>query len=53
MNACRLIRMFTINLRKPVYYPQDISNAAIIFAAAKESWTIPTFGWDCTNLPIK
>jgi Fe-S oxidoreductase len=41
--------MYTINPREPVYYPQDISNAAIIFAAAKESWTIPTFGWDCTN----
>jgi Fe-S oxidoreductase len=44
--------MYTINPREPVYYPQDISNAAIIFAAAKESWTIPTFGWDCTNLPM-
>ena len=44
--------MYTMNPREPVYYPQDISNAAIIFAAAKESWTIPTFGWDCTNLPM-
>jgi Fe-S oxidoreductase len=44
--------MYTINPREPVYYPQDISNAAIIFAAAKESWTIPSFGWDCTNLPM-
>ena len=44
--------MYTINPREPVYYPQDISNAAIIFTAAKESWTIPTFGWDCTNLPM-
>jgi len=44
--------MYTVNPREPVYYPQDISNAAIIFAAAKESWTIPTFGWDCTNLPM-
>jgi Fe-S oxidoreductase len=44
--------MYTINPREPVYYPQDISNAAIIFAAAGESWTIPTFGWDCTNLPM-
>ena len=33
--------MYTVNPREPVYYPQDISNAAIIFAAAKESWTIP------------
>ncbi len=44
--------MYTINPREPVYYPQDISNAAILFAAAGESWTIPTFGWDCTNLPM-
>ena len=44
--------MYTINPREPVYYPQDISNAAIIFAAAEENWTIPGFGWDCTNLPM-
>ena len=44
--------MYTVNPREPVYYPQDISYAAIIFAAAKESWTMPTFGWDCTNLPM-
>jgi len=44
--------MYTINPREPVYYPQDIANAAIIFAAARENWTIPSFGWDCTNLPM-
>jgi Fe-S oxidoreductase len=44
--------MYTINPREPVYYPQDISNAAILFSAAGESWTIPSFGWDCTNLPM-
>ncbi|UCF89779.1 MAG: (Fe-S)-binding protein, partial [Desulfobacterales bacterium] len=44
--------MYTINPREPVYYPQDIANAAIILAAAEESWTLPTFGWDCTNLPM-
>ena len=44
--------MYTINPREPVYYPQDISNAAIVLSAAKESWTIPSFGWDCTNLPM-
>ncbi len=44
--------MYTLNPREPVYYPQDISNAAVIFAAAQESWTIPSFGWDCTNLPM-
>ncbi len=44
--------MYTVNPREPVYYPQDISYAAVIFAAAKENWTIPTYGWDCTNLPM-
>ena len=44
--------MYTINPREPVYYPQDIGNAAIILSIAEESWTIPTFGWDCTNLPM-
>ena len=44
--------MYTINPREPVYYPQDISMAAIILSAAQESWTIPGFGWDCTNLPM-
>jgi len=44
--------MYTINPREPVYYPQDIANAAIIFAVAEENWTLPSFGWDCTNLPM-
>jgi len=44
--------MYTINPREPVYYPQDISFAAIILSAAEENWTIPNFGWDCTNLPM-
>lgn len=44
--------MYTINPREPVYYPQDIADAATILSLAEESWTIPTFGWDCTNLPM-
>ena len=44
--------MYTINPREPVFYPQDIANAAIIFTLAEENWTIPTRGWDCTNLPM-
>ncbi len=44
--------MYTINPREPVFYPQDIANAAIIFTAARENWTMPSFGWDCTNLPM-
>ncbi len=44
--------MYTINPREVVFYPQDIGDAATIFAIAEESWTIPSFGWDCTNLPM-
>ena len=44
--------MYTINPREPVFYPQEIADAAIIMSIAEESWTIPTFGWDCTNLPM-
>ncbi len=44
--------MYTINPREAVYYPQDIADAAIVFSFAEESWTMPSFGWDCTNLPM-
>lgn len=44
--------MYTINPREVVFYPLDITNAAIIFSVAEESWTIPSTGWDCTNLPM-
>jgi Fe-S oxidoreductase len=44
--------MYTINPREPVFYPQELGLAAIIFSVAGVSWTLPTFGWDCTNLPM-
>jgi Fe-S oxidoreductase len=44
--------MYTINPREVVFYPEDIGRAAILFSAVEESWTIPSFGWDCTNLPM-
>lgn len=44
--------MYTINPREVVFYPQDIAQAAILFSAAGESWTLPSTGWDCTNLPM-
>lgn len=44
--------MYTINPREVVFYPQDIADAAILFTIAEESWTMPSFGWDCTNLPM-
>lgn len=44
--------MYTINPRELVFYPFDISHAALIFLVAEESWTMPSMGWDCTNLPM-
>ncbi|HAA02828.1 MAG TPA: (Fe-S)-binding protein [Syntrophobacteraceae bacterium] len=44
--------MYTVNAREPMYYPQDIAMAAKIFTVAKESWTMPSTGWDCTNLAM-
>lgn len=44
--------MYTINPREPVFYPQDLGLAAKIFTVAEESWTLPSSGWDCTNLPM-
>jgi Fe-S oxidoreductase len=44
--------MYTLNPREVVFYPQDIKNAALVLNFAGESWTIPRFGWDCTNLPM-
>ncbi len=44
--------MYTINPREVMFYPQDLAMAAQIFTVAEESWTIPTTGWDCTNLAM-
>jgi Fe-S oxidoreductase len=44
--------MYTVNAREPMYYPQDIGMAAQIFTVAEEDWTIPSTGWDCTNLAM-
>lgn len=44
--------MYTVNPREPVYYPQDVGMMAIIMYVAEESWTVPTNGWDCTNLAM-
>jgi Fe-S oxidoreductase len=44
--------MYTVNAREPMYYPQDIAMAAKIFTVAEESWTLPSTGWDCTNLAM-
>ena len=44
--------MYTVNAREPMYYPQDIAMVAKIFTVAEEDWTMPSTGWDCTNLAM-
>ncbi len=44
--------MYTLNAREPMYYPQDIAQIAQILTVAEESWTMPSEGWECTNLPM-
>lgn len=44
--------MYMINPREVKYYPLDLAMAAQIFTVAKENWTIPSEGWDCTNLAM-
>lgn len=44
--------MYTVNAREPKFYPQDIAEAAMIFHAARENWTMPSNGWDDTNLAM-
>ena len=44
--------MYTVNAREPKFYPMDIQLAAKIFNVAKENWTVPSYGWDDTNLAM-
>jgi Fe-S oxidoreductase/CheY-like chemotaxis protein len=44
--------MYTINPREAKYDPRSISDAARIFWAAGESWTMPSEGWDMTNFGL-
>jgi Fe-S oxidoreductase len=44
--------VYTINPREVKYDPRTIRNAALIFFAAKESWTMPSEGWDQTNFGL-
>jgi Fe-S oxidoreductase/ActR/RegA family two-component response regulator len=44
--------VYTINPREVKYDPRTISNAAMIFYAAGEDWTMPSFGWDQTNFGL-
>lgn len=44
--------MYTVNPREPMYYPQDLGMMAQILTVAGEDWTVPSTGWDCTNLAM-
>lgn len=44
--------MFVVNSREPKYYPQDIQQQAIVMHAAGENWTMPSHGWEATNLSM-
>ena len=44
--------VYTINPREVKYDPRSISDAALIFYAAGENWTMPSFGWDQTNFGL-
>ncbi|HDY82099.1 MAG TPA: (Fe-S)-binding protein, partial [Halieaceae bacterium] len=44
--------VYTINPREVKYDPRSIADAAKIFWAAGESWTMPSAGWDMTNFGL-
>jgi Fe-S oxidoreductase/ActR/RegA family two-component response regulator len=44
--------VYTINPREAKYDPRTITNAAMIFYAAGEDYTMPSFGWDQTNFGL-
>ena len=44
--------MYAINPREVKYDPRTIKEAALIFWAAGEDWTMPTEGWDNTNFGL-
>ncbi|MCP4582210.1 MAG: response regulator [candidate division Zixibacteria bacterium] len=44
--------VYSINPREVKYDPRTISDAAKIFYAAGENWTMPSDGWDMTNFGL-
>jgi Fe-S oxidoreductase/CheY-like chemotaxis protein len=44
--------MYCINPREVKYDPRTIKEAALIFWAAGEDWTMPSHGWDNTNFGL-
>lgn len=47
---CEIV--YTINPREVKYDPRTIADAAKIFHAARENWTMPSEGWDMTNFGL-
>ncbi len=44
--------MYILNAREVKHYPEDISEAAILFHIAGENWTVPSEGWENTSLTL-
>ncbi|OGD11980.1 MAG: hypothetical protein A2Y86_01750 [Candidatus Aminicenantes bacterium RBG_13_62_12] len=44
--------LYTINPREIKFDPRSIAHAAKIFHVARESWTLPGWGWDQTNFGL-
>jgi Fe-S oxidoreductase/ActR/RegA family two-component response regulator len=44
--------VYSINPREAKYDPRSIGDAAKIFHAAGEDWTMPSDGWDMTNFGL-
>jgi Fe-S oxidoreductase/ActR/RegA family two-component response regulator len=44
--------VYSINPREAKYDPRTIADAAKIFFAAGENWTMPSEGWDMTNFGL-
>ena len=44
--------MYTLNAREAKHYPEDITEAAILFNLAGENWTVPSVGWEQTSLSM-
>jgi Fe-S oxidoreductase len=44
--------MYTVNAREVKHYPEDLAEAAILFHAAGENWTVPSKGWEQTSLAM-
>jgi Fe-S oxidoreductase/CheY-like chemotaxis protein len=50
VSDCEVV--YSINPREVKYDPRSIADAAKIFHAAGESWTMPSEGWDMTNFGL-